>query len=231
MQYRKVLITICLMGCSLVASFSNAEAEEDQRENHIQFLWSFGSMTGPESNRRYVPVTQDTKLRSGDELGMMFEVKSPCYIYIVYLSAQEEITVLFPDGFDQFSSDSYGKMKHFLPSGDDWYVLDDQAGKETFYLIASSKRLFDLESLLLKYEKTALEKQPSVILDIVQKIAQLKGGHRNLSSPVERPIPIAGRRRGPKLRKKATPSELLGKNAIDIVAREFYSRTFALEHE
>ena len=53
--------------------------------------------------------------------------------------------LLFPYALQQFEGDYQPNRRYYIPRGDGWFRLDKNPGREVFYLIASAKRLDELE--------------------------------------------------------------------------------------
>jgi hypothetical protein len=139
------------------------------------------------------------------------------------------MSLLFPYQLNQSGSD-YGLQKmYYIPRDDSWFELDDRKGTETFYLIASISRLIEIEEL---FQKTALgtDVNRSQAELIRTRIKDLKKKHRTLTASAERPVPIGGNVRGiSKDEQTKTPD--MGAVAIEVSAKDFYCRTFTIEHK
>lgn len=70
-----------------------------------------------------------------------------CYVYVVNVGPDHVPVRLFPNGdFDQIER-CRANVQYDVPNGSDWLTLDDNAGLETTYLIASTDRVSALEGL------------------------------------------------------------------------------------
>jgi hypothetical protein len=186
-------------------------------------------MVGPEQGRKFVPIIADTALRSGDQLKFMLELHKTCFVYLICQGSDGDMSLLFPYQLNQSGSD-YGLQKmYYIPRDDSWFELDDRKGTETFYLIASISRLIEIEEL---FQKTALgtDVNRSQAELIRTRIKDLKKKHRTLTASAERPVPIGGNVRGiSKDEQTKTPD--MGAVAIEVSAKDFYCRTFTIEHK
>ncbi len=190
-----------------------------QSEENIHFLWLFEAKEKHQPGDRieHFTITQDTELKTGDALRMAVELRKPSYVYVIYHSAQGDMQQLFPYDKPQFDTHYTPHIKYLIPAGEDkWFMLNDKAGKETFYLLASTKRLAELEMLIETYTTASASERTQVAAQIIAAIRKLKRQHRQLASPAERPIPIAGN-----MRHDVKPTE--------IKAQDFYSKTFTIE--
>ncbi len=136
--------------------------------------------------------------------------------------------LLFPDSFDLFAKTSYAQTRYFIPDGDDWFTLDNAKGTERFYLVASSERLRNLESLVSSLQKIASDQKSTVAAKgaarqaVLDEIRRLIKEHSQLAAAAEKPVTIAGGTRG--------INDTVAKLATRIEAAGFYSKTFRLEH-
>ncbi|HEY6952655.1 MAG TPA: hypothetical protein VI758_09615, partial [Bacteroidota bacterium] len=81
-----LLITIVL---SLMSLGYRANNEPDprngatfQNDENVLFKWSFGAIVGKE--KKFVAITKDTVLKTGDEMKMYVEMKKDCFVYLIY---------------------------------------------------------------------------------------------------------------------------------------------------
>jgi hypothetical protein len=204
------------------------QAREEEKKD-IFFRWAFGAVVGPEGDRRMVAVTRDTTLKTGDKLKMLVELQNRCFVYLFYRTGQDDLYLLFPYALDQFEKDYETSKKYYIPQGDVWFELDENQGLETFYLLASAKRLTELENLYGDYAAAEGPAKESVGKKILKNIRTLKRKSRKLTSTAERPVPIGGNLRGAG---KGGQSRLpdIDPIAADVSASNSYTRTFTIEH-
>ena len=219
---------LALVFVSISFLCTNAIAE-DQAGDNIAFRWAFGAMVGPEQGRKFVPITGDKALRSGDQLKFMLELHKTCFVYLIYQSSQGDMSLLFPYQLNRFGSACELQTMYYIPRDDSWFELDDKSGTETIYLIASISRLIELEELFQKVDPGAGGNRGQAEL-IRSRIMALKKQHRTLTASAERPVPIGGNVRGiSKDVQEKTPD--MGAVAIEVSAKDFYCRTFTIEHK
>lgn len=200
---------------------------QDNKEN-VAFRWAFGALVG--KSRTLVPITRDTVLASGDEMKMYVELKKECYIYVIHSSSQGEIGLLFPESFGQFSGDYKLGKNYFVPKGRTWFELDKNTGKETFYLLAASERLIELEAMIGEYQSAATDKKADLAKQIVAEIRDVKRKFRTFTTLAERPVTIGGNIRGVDEAEKAKRPDV-STLATEISASNFYSKTFTIDHK
>jgi hypothetical protein len=222
--YRRFLVLIFIA----MSFFCASSKAEDQAGDNLAFRWAFGAMVGPMQERKFVPITADIALKTGDQLKLMLELHKNCFVYLIYQSSQGDMNMLFPYQLDQFGRD-YKLMKtYYVPRDDTWFELDDKSGTEIFYLIASASRLHELEELFQKASAGADGSSRSEL--IRARIKDLKKQHRTLTAGAERPVPIGGNVRGiSKDVQTKTPDMSAG--ATEVSAKDFYCRTFTIEHK
>jgi hypothetical protein len=214
----RLLCALALLSLAVAWHPGMASAQAQDEEN-IAFLWAFVALVDAGSVRKQISITQDTTLKTGDQLKMSVEPRKPCFVYVIYHGAQGEVRLLFPYDKQQFTTDYQPAKKYDIPPGEAWFRLNDQVGRETFYLMASTQRLTELETLLDAYAAAPPAEQPTQATHIVAAIRDLKRQYRQLAAPAERPVPIAGNMR---------PVEPV--QALEIKATNFYSKTFTIEH-
>jgi uncharacterized protein DUF4384 len=215
----RVVSLLCALALlSLAASWrpylASAQAQD---EENIDFLWAFMALVDTGNAKKQLSITQDITLKTGDQLKMSVEPRKPCFVYVIYHGSQGEVQQLFPYTKQQFATDYQPAKKYDIPPGDAWFKLDERVGRETFYLLASAQRLSELEALLDTYAAAPAAEQPQLATNIVTEIRDMRRRQRQLATPAERPVPIAGN-----MREDA--------QALEIKATNFYSKTFTIEH-
>ena len=187
-----------------------------QEADNVNFLWAFEALVAEGNVTRQVPIREDMTLKTGDQLKMFVELRKPCFVYVIHHGAQGEVQLLFPYNTQQFTADYQPAKLYEIPPADGWFRLNEQTGRETFYLVASAQRLLDLEKLLDTYAAAKPAEQPQVASNLLTELRNLIRQHR-ASVPPGRPVPIAGNMRK-------------GVEGLEISASNFYSKTFTIEH-
>jgi hypothetical protein len=117
-----------------------------------------------------------------------------------------------------------------VPRGDGWFRLDQNPGREVFYLIASSKRLEDLEKAYVRYDGAQPAAKAETAGALLDKIRELRREHRELTSPAERPVPIGGALRS--VEKVEDPNRFdIAAFADEVISTGFVARTYSIEHK
>src|SRR5262245_9191076 len=200
----------------LIPGLSGMASAQASDENNVSFVWAFEALVAEGNVTKQVPIKEDIKLKTGDQLKMFVELRKPCFVYVIHHGAQGEIQRLFPYDVQQFTTDYQTSTIYEIPPNSAWFRINEQAGLETFYLVASAQRLTDLEKLLATYAAAPPAEQPLAATDILTELRDLLKQHRASVKP-GRPVPIAGNMRK-------------GIEGVEITVPQFYIETFTIEH-
>jgi hypothetical protein len=227
MQTRRHVGSILLL---LVFAFWPVLAQGADAQGLIKLRWAFGALRESGTEMKLEAIGSNSVLRTGDQLKVMVELESDCFVYVVHHNSQDEVKLLFPYTLQQLSTDYQRQKKYYIPEGDRWFELDDHVGRETFYLLASPKRLEDIEKLLEQYERVVPARKAEVTWQILDEIRTLKKQHHELAAAAERPETIGGAVRG------FEKAQGMNRPDISIIAREisasgFVVRTFTIDHQ
>jgi hypothetical protein len=203
---------------------------EQTGEDAVSFRWAFGAMVGSTDDRWLVAITRDTVLKTGDRLKMLIELKNRCFVYLFYRTAENDIHLLFPYSLHLFESDYKTDEKYYIPRGNTWFELDKNVGLETFYLLASAKRLDQIEAQYRAYDSAAGEEKKKLAEKLLTEIRAIKRRHRKLATPAERPIAIGGNVRG-ESQDDQPPFPDIDPIASEVSGPNFYSKTFTIDHK
>lgn len=194
----------------------------------IRFRWAFGAIAGGGETPQLRSIAQDTVLKSGDKFKMMVELKKKCFVYVIYRNSQGELSILFPYSPEQFRADYEPSKKYYIPRGDAWFQLDDHAGEETFYLLASDERLDDVEYLFKQYETADAAQKPELAGQLIAEIRNREKQHGNLVANAA--DPPQGAARGVERAQGRDPSDV-ATISTEVSSNGFYSKTFTIEHK
>ena len=207
----------------------HAQQTAPQSDGSIKFQWAFGALKKANGSK-FEAVTRDTVLKTGDQIKFFLNVNQDCFVYLIYRSSQGELSILFPRRFQLLSTEYTLAGNHYIPSDDQWFELDEHTGEERFYLLASVKRLTDLEALVNNYESADKAKKPPLAKKILAEIRKLRKQHLKFKTYAERPVNIIGNLRGTEKTEKPAARDI-AKFAVEISADTFYSRTFTIDHQ
>lgn len=217
------LLAVCLNTLLTDVMLSQGEGKD------VDFKWGFGAVSDASGKRMFSAVTKDTTLSTGDELKMFVELQSDCFVYVVYRGSTGDIDLLFPYDLKQFDTDYTKGKQYYIPKGRSWFSLVTPVGEETFYLLASSRRLTELESRLERYTQSSKSEKKSRAKEVLAEIRDLKKRHMTLRNAVERPVSIGGNVRGLFAEKGKEPPDV-ATIAVEISGAEFYGKTFTIDH-
>jgi hypothetical protein len=201
----------------------------DAQETNLKFQWAFGALKKANGSK-FEAVTRDTVLKSGDQIKFFLNVNQNCFVYLIYRSSQGELSILFPRRFQLLSTEYTVAGNHYIPTDDQWFELDEHTGEERFYLLASVKRLTDLETFVNDYESADKAKKQPLAKKILAEIRKLRKQHLKFKTYAERPVNIIGNLRGTEKAETAGARDI-AKFAVEISADTFYSRTFTIDHQ
>jgi Domain of unknown function (DUF4384) len=194
-----------------------------QAAGNIRFRFAFGALTGTGTNRTLVRITEDTKLKTGDQIKLLAQLEQPGFLYVIHRGPDNEITLLAPADLKQGLPVG---IPYFMPKGASWFELDKNPGDETVYVLASTQRLESLESLLQRYSSAPAAGKASAATDIVSEIRKLRTQNRDATTQAERPVMIGGNVRS--LNTAGAPD--ISTIAVEITAKDFFARTFTIDH-
>lgn len=219
---------MCFVFHSIIIETVSADQQGLEKEKKVCFRWAFGAMVEIMGDRQLIPITRDIVLKTGDKLKMLVDIQTECFIYVFYQSSQNDIYLLFPP---KLGTNAYKTpKKYYVPKIHLWFELDKHTGKETFYLLASARQLDKLESLYELYSSSNRPSQKRKLgQQLLYEVRSTKQKHSRLTAVAERPVRLGGSVRGIEKDQIDTVPEL-DDIAIEIVAPDFYRRTFTIDH-
>jgi hypothetical protein len=197
----------------------------------VDFRWAFAATTVQDGKTIAQPVTLNMVLKSGDQIKMMVELQRRCFVYLFHQDAKGDVKLLFPYALQQFDTDYQPESKYFIPRGEAWFRLDENPGREVFYLVASAKRLDDLEKAYLKHESADLDSKAETARALFDKIKELRRTHSELASPAERPTAMGGALRGVENPHDSNRFDISAFADEVISTSGFVARTYTIEHK
>jgi len=229
-SFKLALLTFVLTAFCFGLSGSPMTNAQQKEDKNLCFRWAFGAIVRSGHELEFSAITRDTTLKTGDKLKMLVELEKKCFVYVIYHSAQGEVSMLFPYDMQQFSTDYTPGKRYYIPQGDRWFELDENLGRETFYLLASAQRLIELERLFSKYTTPDPAKKQDLAKQILTEIRKIKRRHRKLTTFAERPVPIGGSVRSITEDEKTFCPDV-ATIAVEISANDFFSRAFTIDHQ
>jgi hypothetical protein len=167
-------------------------------------------------------VAEGATLRSGDGLKVAFETNRRAHVYVLLLDSSGKASLLFPGAATGADPEVEGGERVEIPSGDQWFFLDDRVGTETLYVMASLAPLGQIAELLSTLEAMAASPAQD------EKVAAfLKGG---LAEPPPVTRGIGGVKSGPSTRVKASNGALVERSQELLAGTGALVRAISFEH-
>lgn len=218
---------ICLLSAFITLNWAigiNASSSDP----NLSLVWSLAAITGPENRRTLYALESESVLYSGDKFKMMFQTAQQCYIYIIFEGAGGEILVLHPQDIESLDQPTEPNKRVYIPNARDWFILDQNHGTETLYLLASSTPLADLESQLKRYDAALAEDKTEIAQTIVELIEKHEMFSRPLTAAAEKPLLIGGTIRS--LSERPVTKEDISKFAEKIAVDDLFVRIYSIDH-
>lgn len=196
--------------------------------SNIDFDWAFGVYT--EKDKKLISVDRDTVLKSGDDLKMLVNLSKECFVYVIHYGPKDEVEMIFPYDLQQFKTDYKVSKNYFIPKGKSWSTLDQQKGKEVFFIVASNKRLTDLEAKLSAYMSAPAGKKAVLAKQVISEVRGVRKRFTNYATLAEKPVTIGGSIRGTgKADDEKRPDiETIAKR---VTAQNLYTKTITIDHK
>jgi DNA-directed RNA polymerase subunit H (RpoH/RPB5) len=223
-----VCVLIILMSFYITYSLENAE-------NTVSFSYAFIYQEESDKIKAIDPTVLFTDLKTGDKVKIYLESHTHTHLYLFLLDSRKELFLLFPDNFfmrpatlNFFGTDYSVHTKYFIPSTNSWLVLDNRTGVEEFYLVASKKRLLNLEKSIKEYYALFIKKQKDTIMikekqqQVLDELRELRKQYSSFVGFNEKPVSVTGEFRG--------VSEEMEFTANRVAAQDFYAKTIRIRH-
>ncbi|MBW2410230.1 MAG: DUF4384 domain-containing protein [Deltaproteobacteria bacterium] len=225
-----LVLTLVALVIGVNATLNHAQQNEPQDDNGIVFQWAFGAIKQTDLGPQFEIIQRDSVLKSGDQIKFFLGLNDPSYLYLIYQSSQQDLIVLFPQRFKDLGHDKQIAGNHYIPKGDQWFELDEYAGLEKFYLLASVERLTELENMVNAYESADKANRGKLGKKVVSEIRRLRKKHRKFKTYAEKPVAVIGNMRG-SAKTKAVGLRDLADHAVEISTTNFFSRTYTIDHQ
>jgi hypothetical protein len=232
---RSMILLAVLLSCFAVGfrpgEMPVAPAAIQQDDANIGFEWAFGVLRHTGKAPVLTPITRDTVLKTGDEIKMLVKPTKDCYVYLVYLDSQGELNLLFPYSIRQLQTDYIIGKPYYIPKGRTWMTMDQNTGKEIFFLVASTERLLSLEVKLGNYFSVDPSERKPLAEGVVSEIRGLRKQYSTFATIAEKPMTIGGNIRSTDTLKTVARRPDVADIATEISAKNFYSKTITIDHE
>jgi hypothetical protein len=208
----------------------NSDQLIQSNENKVEFLWSFVAIRNTSQQFQLEPITKDTVLISGDFFKFYIKSKKPGFIYLIYYSSTDELTLLYPYTLNAQSVASPAAEEWYIPEKNKWFELTGEKGKEKFFLLASVHKLHKLEASIGKYKKADQTKKTEISEEVLSEIRNLRKLHFNPKIKAERPVSMIGDTRASTNLNDAKSYDIANL-AVEISTSSFYAKTFTIDHK
>ena len=210
----------------LIAGEGYSSEEESGGGQEMSFKWAI-ILANPKGERGTLSITKNTTVFSGDSLSIFIRPIERAYVYLYLVDSNDDLFLLFPARISDFDKDySFGKKYH-IPEKEKWKITPPK-GTETFFLLASVKRLEKLESLTKAYDSASGRAGEAAKSKVIDEITNIQVEVRKaMTDPVETPTPILGTMRTRGVKEETEISSY----AIEVSAKNIYSKTIKLEHK
>ena len=112
----------------------------------VSFSWAF--FLRPEDGQvKSLDFKTPEPVSDGELLRIYLELHGQSFVYLYLHDSKEDLYLVFPPNGSFYNGGVPAGYKSYIPSGHEWFALDDALGTERFYLLASNKRLLELERL------------------------------------------------------------------------------------
>ncbi len=122
---------------------------------------------------------------SGTGLQIYLEHLDNCHVYLYLLDSQDELTPLYPTEKGYYNY-GFPRGPKFIPPGDQSFAFVPPAGIETFFLIASEERLFQIEKLTEEFQNHSDSLgQQKLLISQIEAIITERGKKSRASEDLE----------------------------------------------
>lgn len=195
-------------------------AADSGTQDQVQLKWALVRLTAT-GDEEVLPFHREIPLLSGQSIKLYFNSQVEQYLYVFLVDSSEMLTVVYPPIADVGKKTE--KRKFYVPSGNNWFVLDDNTGLETLYVLASGGPLKKLDELIITHEGKTGRKAVKLRKKLLSMISSLKKKNSRFAAAAEKPIAIAGTVRG-------TGKSDVDEKAKPVSSPTFYSKTIRIDH-
>ena len=194
----------------------------------IRYSWAMVASTG--AHRQLSAITKDTELKSGDEIKMMVRLETNCHVYVLHQDSEGGFALLFPYSLAQIQTGELRtETNYFIPQGPSWFRLDEKAGWERIYVLASEQRLGALEQLCESYRRAVGEARSRLAEQLTREVRELRRNSRIGESPAERPARVGGTVRGKEGEPDGSPD--VARFASAFSGSKLLTRAITIDHK
>ena len=156
-----------MMATAAVVLFVSVTVFYQIQTSHVSNLKTSGSINlslvgrtpsgitirGEAPHYKEIEIEEGGNLRSGDFFKIRFKLEKSAYIYILSLDSQGNLTKLYPDRDGKARTQFKAHEAYSIPEDDRWFRLDDNTGRETFYIVASTNTIKAIDKRIATVKK------------------------------------------------------------------------------
>ncbi len=217
-KMRYIFLPLFITAFLLIAGEGYSSEEENGGGQEMSFKWAT-ILADNKGERGTLSITKNTTVFSGDLLSIFIQPIERAYVYLYLVDSNDDLSLLFPARISDFDKDySFGKKYH-IPG-----KITPPKGTETFFLLASVKRLEKLESLTKAHMFASGRAREAAKAKVIAEIKDVKRDFSGLKEFAEKPTPLLST-----MRTRGVEEET--DYAIEVSAKDIYSKTIRLEHK
>jgi hypothetical protein len=137
----------------------------------VSFSWAF-FLKDSSGRIQSLSFEGPEPVEGGDLLRIYLELHQRSHVYLYLFDARQDLYLVFPPGPRFYSGDFPAWHKSYIPSGRDWFTLDETKGVERFYLLVSDDRLVELEEMTSRFLDKGNDLLKGQLLTLIEKKVQ-----------------------------------------------------------
>jgi hypothetical protein len=136
-----VLVGLVLAGAFGMATLTGWWSGQNELPPLALYWYGFAQGERPGNGWTDFRLYDGMTMYSGDQYRIVFSPTHDCYVYLLGASGDDPSALLFPNERIRQDNRCRANRNYVIPDGHNWFTLDEQAGNETLYLVASYDRL------------------------------------------------------------------------------------------
>ena len=111
---------------------------------------SYSGLRSIETKYQKGQIEQGITLKSGDSFRVQAKIDQDAFVYVIFYDSSEKISFVR-------KGNVHAGREIFIPDTDNWYQLDENAGTETIYLLASTNEINRFDSKVEDLKKSGID--------------------------------------------------------------------------
>ncbi|MBN2738930.1 MAG: DUF4384 domain-containing protein [Spirochaetales bacterium] len=195
----KEILLLTVSSIFLLMQFSLHPLEDSTEKSGLEnsFEWSIYTKDSS-GNIKTINYEEFFQIDSTMKYQLEILLKQEVFLYIYLYDSKDTLKHIFPADFFQFSSRNSDNNHFILPGENSWFNLTPDSRIKKFYVIASSHRLYEIESMTKSYYTLLEQKTPDTNKinrtkgNILSSLNNLELDKNYFTDSAEKPLPIAG---------------------------------------